>query len=139
VAAHAHYSDPGGTNIAYHLRLRFPVSGNSIIRLRSTNPFVFRSTGSQKFSTTTLGGHPKTGQWWSPQNRPIESSQDKGSYSASAGAPASIILVGFVFSFGLWQTDATWVEDTATLGSDRSANSEADRAGWQHHPAFGTC
>jgi len=25
-----------------------------------------------------LGGHPKSGQWWSPQNRPIESSQDKG-------------------------------------------------------------
>jgi len=38
--------------------------------------------------------------------------------------------VGFVFFVWLWQTDATWVEDTATLGSDRSANSEADRTGW---------
>jgi hypothetical protein len=45
-----------------------------------------------------LGGHPKSGQWWSPQNRPIESSQDKGSYNAFAGAPATIIL-GWVLFF----------------------------------------
>jgi len=44
-----------------------------------------------------LGGHPKSGQWWSPQNRPIESSQDKGSYSASTGSPATIILGGILF------------------------------------------
>jgi hypothetical protein len=48
-----------------------------------------------------LGGHPKSGQWWSPQNRPIESSQDKGSYSASAGGSARIILGGFCVFRGL--------------------------------------
>ncbi len=41
-----------------------------------------------------LGGHPKSGQWRSPQNRPIENSQDKGSYSALEGAPASISFGG---------------------------------------------
>ena len=48
-----------------------------------------------------LGGHPKSGQWWSPQNRPIESSQDKGSYSASAGGSARSILGGFCVFRGL--------------------------------------
>jgi hypothetical protein len=29
------------------------------------------------FSKKYLGGHLKTGQWWSPQNRPTELTQDK--------------------------------------------------------------
>jgi hypothetical protein len=56
----------------------------------------------------------------------------------SVGSPEKLFLEDF-FLAGLWQTDATWVEDTAMLGCDRSANSEADRTGWQHHPALGTC
>ena len=61
----------------------------------------FRMKGARDGWRPSLGGHPKTGQWWSPQNRPIESSQDKGSYSASAGGSARIILGGFCVFRGL--------------------------------------
>ena len=38
---------------------------------------VFPQAGSAKLARVNLGGHPKSGQWWSPQNRPIEISRDK--------------------------------------------------------------
>ena len=51
-------------------------------------------TPEQIMKLTDLGGHPKTGQWWSPQNRPIESSQDKGIYSAVKGVSARFFCEG---------------------------------------------
>ena len=74
--------------------LKAAAQGNYGLAILDTPP----AAGPQAFTAAqVLGGHPKSGQWWSPQNRPIESSQDKGSYSASAGVRATIIFGEFCF------------------------------------------
>src|ERR1700674_1513507 len=65
-----------------------------------------------------LGGHLKTGHTWPLQNRPTKLSQDKSIYNPRWPFRQTLFrnLVRRAY------TGEAWTEDTATLGSDQSAD-----------------
>jgi hypothetical protein len=54
------------------------------MRAKLTSGVRARTNGDSCFDES-LGGHPRSGQWWSPQNRQIESKSGQSSYSAANG------------------------------------------------------
>jgi len=84
-----------------------------------------------------LGGHLKTGHWWTLQNRPTEENQNKSIYTLPEVVYANTFLKRSRWAY----TNLTWAEDTATQGCDRSADSAAGMMGrckppfWQHSGA----
>jgi MFS family permease len=78
-------------------------------------------------ASPTLGGHLKTGHTWTLQNRPTGQNQNNNIYTLPGSRGQT------VFPHSAY-TDFTWAEDTATLGSDRSADSAAGMKGGAEPP-----
>src|ERR1700683_914378 len=76
-----------------------------------------------------LGGHLKTGQSGSLQNRPVERAQDSHSFTPSVTLSARVFRVESLFGANSVYTDITWAEDRATQGCDPSADPAAGMAG----------
>ena len=89
----------------------------------------------EKSACLGLGGHLKTGQQWTLQNRPTQPIQDKSIYTAAEAVPANFFHE--VSPKGVY-TGETWAEDTATQGCDRSADSAAGMAGRRKPPCLAT-
>src|SRR5712691_139694 len=78
-----------------------------------------------------LGGHLKTGQSGTLQNRPVERVQDSHSFTL----PATLLARVFLLSSHLpVYTDLTWAADRATQGCDPSADPAAGMAGRRQPP-----
>ena len=71
-----------------------------------------------------LGGHLKTGQRWTLQNRPTGGTRQEYLYTVD-GAVSNHF---FGKRCGAAYTESTWAEDTAPQGCDRSADSVAGMA-----------
>jgi hypothetical protein len=81
-----------------------------------------------------LGGHLKTGQSWTLQNRPVDRTQNNlvlhhGCWVRQVFLDRNLLAMGSSV-----YTDLTWEEDTATQGCDRSADPAAGMAGRRQPP-----
>src|ERR1700683_5209602 len=81
-----------------------------------------------------LGGHLKTGQSGSLQNRPVERAQDSHSFTPSVTLSARVFRVESLFGANSVYTDITWGEDGATRGAAPTAAPAAEVAGRRKPP-----
>jgi len=54
--------------------------GNALLKFISPNDAGITGTHQYGYylpKSVCLSGHPKSGQWWSPENRPMRKGQDK--------------------------------------------------------------
>ena|SRR5579864_4039251 len=78
---------------------------------------------------STLGGHLKSGQSWTLQNRPVDRTQNNLVLPYLRWFRQVFLDLNLLVTFSAVYTDLTWAEGTATQGCDRSADSAAGNGG----------
>jgi len=81
-----------------------------------------------------LGGHLKTGQSWTLQNRPVDRTQNNLVLHYECSVRQVFLDLKLLATCSAVYTDLTWAEGTATQGCDRSADSAAGMAGRRQPP-----
>src|SRR5579862_4557327 len=85
-----------------------------------------------------LGGHLKTGQSWTLQNRPVDRTQNNLVLHYECWVRQVFLDLNLLATCGAVYTDLTWAEGMATQGCDRSADPAAGMAGRRKSPSVTT-
>ena len=83
---------------------------------------------------SVLGGHLKTGQSWTLQNRPVDRIQNNLVLHHGCWVRQVFLDLNLLATCSAVYTDLTWAEGTAPQGCDRSADPAAGMTGRRQPP-----
>jgi len=98
------------------------------------DPAPYSDVVHQQAAFHHLGGHLKTGQSWTLQNRPVDRTQNNLVLHHGRWFRQVFLDLNLLAICGGGYTDFTWAEGTATQGCDRSADQRPEWRGGISRP-----